>query len=157
MAGSRSPEVPHDQMNKNTKRIIMDNARAYLKSGWHCSEGVLKAVGDYYLDEITPQALRMSTPFAGGVGSTHDGICGALSGGLMVIGALYGRTELEGNDDHCKHIAAVFYQKFLTKFNDVRCADLKENWVEKVGNGDCAELAAQTAGLLIEVLEREQK
>jgi len=52
-------------MNTKTKTIIMEKARAYINTGWHCSEGILLAVGKHYLGEINPGALRISTAFAG--------------------------------------------------------------------------------------------
>ena len=63
------------------KTIIMEKAREYLNSGWHCSEGILLAVGETYLDEINPGVLRSSTAFAGGVGGRDKrgvvrGACG---------------------------------------------------------------------------------
>lgn len=134
----------------------MEKARGYLNSGWHCSEGILMAVGAHYLDEVSPQAIRMSTPFAGGLGGTNDGLCGALSGGLMVIGALHGRIDPEINDDDCMDLAALFRGKFLKYFECSRCEDLKDNWVGKGSNGTCADLMAQAAGLLVDVLEGEK-
>ena len=143
-------------MDKNTKTLIMEKAREYMNSGWHCSEGVLMAVGAHYMDEINPQALRISTPFAAGIGGTNAGLCGALSGGLMVIGALHGRIDPGINDDHCMDLAASYRDKFLEHFSCSRCADLKDNWVGKGSNGTCADLVAVASGLLVDVLESEE-
>lgn len=135
----------------------MEKARDYLNSDWHCSEGILMAVGAHYLDEISPQALRMSTPFAGGIGGTNEGLCGALAGGLMLIGALHGRIDSKTNDEHCMDLAVLFREKFLDHFCCSRCADLKDNWVGKGSNGACKDLVAQAAGLLVDVLEGEEE
>ena len=136
-------------MDTKTKKIMMGKARAYLNADWHCSEGILLAVGEHYLDEINPQALRMSTAFAGGVGGTNEELCGALAGGLMVISALYGRTDGQTNDDRCMDLAAAFRERFQEHFRHIRCADLKENWVGKVGQETCAELTAAATGVLV--------
>jgi len=145
------------RMDKKTKKIIMEKAWGYLNEGWHCSEGILLAVGEHYLGEISPQALRMSTTFQGGVGGTHEELCGALAGGVMVIGALYGRTNSQTNDDRCKDIATAYRARFLEHFGYIRCADLKEHWIGKKGQETCAELAADAAGMLVDVLEGEEK
>ena len=131
----------------------MENAREYLDAGWHCSEGILKAVGEHYLGEINPQALRLSTAFAGGIGGTNEELCGALAGGLMVIGALHGRTNTQMNDDHCTDMAAVYRARFLEHFGHIRCADLKENWVVEKDQKTCSVLTAEAAGVLVDVLE----
>ena len=135
----------------------MEKARRYLDADWHCSEGILKAVGGHYLGEINPQALRLSTPFAGGIGGTNKELCGALSGGLMVIGALYGRIDAQTNDDHCTDMAVAYRARFLEHFGHIRCADLKDNWVGKKGQEACSTLTAEAAGVLVDVLEEEEK
>jgi len=143
-------------MDTKTKTTIMEKARGYLNAGWHCSEGILLAVGEHYLGEINPQALRLSTAFAGGVGGTNEELCGALAGGLMVISALYGRTDAQANDDRCMDLAAAYRARFLEHFGHIRCADLKEHWIGKKDQETCAELAAGAAGVLVRVLEGEE-
>lgn len=144
-------------MEPKTKIAIMEQAREYLETGWHCSEGMLLAVGAHYLGEINPHALRLSTAFAGGVGGTTEELCGALSGGLMVISALHGRTDAQTNDDRCMALATAYRERFLERFGHIRCADLKEHWIGKKGQETCAELVAQAAGLLVDVLEGVEK
>jgi len=135
----------------------MEQAREYLNKDWHCSEGILLAVGAHYLGEVDPQVLRLSTVFAGGVGGTSEELCGALAGGLMVIGALHGRTDAQTNDDRCMDLAAEYRTRFLERFGYIRCVDLKEQWVGKKGQETCAELVAVAAGVLVDVLEGVEK
>ena len=144
-------------MDTKMKTIIMEKARGYLNSGWHCSEGILLAVGETYLDEINPGVLRSSTAFAGGVGGTNEELCGALAGGLILISALYGRTDPQTSDDRCMDLAAAYRARFLEHFGHIRCADLKEHWIGKKGQETCAELVADAAGVLVAVLEGEEK
>ena len=144
-------------MDTKMKTIIMEKAREYLNSGWHCSEGILLAVGEHYLDEINPGVLRSSTAFAGGVGGTNEELCGALAGGLILISALYGRTDPQTSDDRCMDLAAAYRARFLEHFGHIRCADLKEHWIGKKGQETCAELVADAAGVLVDVLEGEEK
>ncbi len=144
-------------MDTKTKKTIMEKAREHLNAGWHCSEGILLAVGEHYLGEINPQALRMSTAFAGGVGLTNEELCGALAGGLMVIGAMHGRTDPRASDDRCMHLAAAYRERFLEHFWHIRCEDLKEHWIGEKDQETCAELVADATGILLEVLEAEKK
>ncbi|MCD6577322.1 MAG: C_GCAxxG_C_C family protein [Anaerolineaceae bacterium] len=144
-------------MDTKTKTTIMKKARRYLNTGWHCSEGILKAVGEHYLGEINPQTFRISTAFEGGVGGTNEELCGALSGGLMVIGALYGRTDPRKSDYRSDKLAAAYRARFLKHFRHTHCADLKAHWVGRKGQETCAELVADAAEILIDVLEEEEK
>jgi C_GCAxxG_C_C family probable redox protein len=145
-------------LDKKTRSQIIEETRDFLNAEdhWHCSEGIFKAAGSHYLEEITQQALRMTTPFAGGLGSTKYGLCGALSGSIMLIGAIHGRVDAKVNDDHCMELTKTYREKFLECFGCARCADLREEWGEGCPNGTCADLVAEAAGLLVDVLEEEK-
>ena len=95
--------------------------------------------------------------FAGGVGLTNEELCGALVGGLLVIGAMHGRTDPRASDDRCMHLAAAYRERFLEHFGHIRCADLKEHWIGKKDQETCAELAADAAGVLMDVLGGKKK
>ena len=51
------------------------------------------AVGEHWLGQVDDRVRRMVTGLGGGVGGTQQEMCGALSGGVLLIGALYGRTR----------------------------------------------------------------
>jgi len=139
-------------MDDKIKRDIMTRAGEMLDGDWHCSEALLAAVGEHYLKDVSPEMVRMSTPFAGGVGCTHAELCGALTGGLMVIGGLYGRAEAGVNDDECQKLAAEYRARFLKEFGTLKCQDLKDNWVRREGQESCRALVERAAGVLMDVL-----
>ena len=95
----------------------------------------------------------MASPFAGGVGSTHLELCGALTGGLMVIGGLAGRAEAGTNDDRCQELAAAFRAEFLQTFGWLKCQDLKDNWIGTAGKESCRALVEKAADVLVGVIE----
>lgn len=132
-------------VNSHSREMAAQRAALLMTQGYHCSEAIFIAVGEQFLDEITEPMIRMSTPFAGGVGGQHIDICGALTGGLMVIGALRGRTNANINDDDCQSLAADFRNAFQEKFGSVICADLRQ--------GACGELTRQASLLLMNMLD----
>jgi len=140
-------------MKKSQSQILRRNAYHYMEIGYHCSEAILLALGERYLKQVNPLVLRLSTPFAGGVGGTHLETCGALTGGILLIGALYGRADGQTNDDGCLALAAAFRDRFQKEFGYTTCQTLKDNWVGKAGQPDCKTLTERAAGLLIEILE----
>ena len=144
-------------MDAVLKKAIMDRASDYLQSGWHCSEGILLAAGQHYFPGEVPGLIRIAAPFSGGVGGTQEELCGAFAGGLMVIGALYGRETAHENDDHCLELTNLFRERFLDHFGSLRCKNLREEWVGKPGQPDCAELTAQAVGILIDVIGGKKK
>lgn len=140
-------------MDDQTKHEIITKAGDLLNVGFHCSEAILLAVGGHYLGEVSPQAVRMATPFAGGVGSTCAELCGALTGGLMVIGGLAGRESAEINDDRCQALAAAYRAEFLRTFGWLKCQDLKDHWIGIAGQESCRALMEKAAGVLVGVIE----
>jgi hypothetical protein len=58
---------------------------------------MLLVVGEHVLGDLGPRCARMATGLAGGLGDTQQEMCGALSGGVLVIGGLLGRESL--NED----------------------------------------------------------
>jgi C_GCAxxG_C_C family probable redox protein len=72
-----------------------DEAVALFQQGFTCSQAVLSVFAkDFGLDRDT--ALRISQGFGAGIART-DGICGALSGAIMVIGLRYGGISADDN------------------------------------------------------------
>ncbi len=110
-------------------------------------------MGEYVLDDLRRQSVRMATGFAGGLGDTQQELCGALSGGVMIIGALLGRTELEEDDQPAVRLASCYRQCFLEEFGSVQCASLREDVVNVAGGlGSCGALVESAAGILLRVL-----
>lgn len=131
-------------------------ANSLAQEGFHCSESILIAFERILPSKLEKQTICASTPFAGGIGRNHiDEICGALSGGLMVIGLLFGRAEAHTNDDYCQYLAGVFYNRFYEHFGSVNCKYLRDNWVRKSGQENCYDLIEQSSTILLDLLEKK--
>ena len=140
-----------NKIGDNMNTIISKRCGELLNEGYHCSEAMIVGVGQM-LTPIHPQVIKVSTGFAGGIGSTKDDLCGALTGGIMVIGALHGRADAKANDDECQRLCALYRQQFMQEFGCINCHGLKENWVGKAGQEHCVQLVERAAGLLLGVL-----
>jgi C_GCAxxG_C_C family probable redox protein len=96
----------------------------------------------------------MATGFSGGLGDTREELCGALSGGVMVIGAVHGRTSAEEDDEVAIELSARYRQQFLETFGYTQCSALREKVVDAPGGpSSCGELVEQAAKILIAVLD----
>ncbi len=133
---------------------IATAAGKMLSQGYHCSEAVYWAGTQLYPEKISPELQKLATPFAGGVGGTNDGLCGALTGGILVIGALYGREDGDTNDKLCQDLAAAFYRKFQEAFQHVICRDIKAGWRKEFGHDNCENLVRETVLILANILEK---
>ena len=67
-------------------------AEAFL-SDYNCAQAVTLAFADL-MDVEEAVALRMASPFGGGMGRMRE-VCGAVSGMLLVLGDLYGYCEAQ--------------------------------------------------------------
>lgn len=140
----------------NNMNSIAEQVAARMNSGYTSSEAVLWAGAQVFPHIITDPMLKLATPFAGGIGCTYDGLCGALTGGVMVIGAVFGR--MDGVQDYtlCQELASKYFKEFKNNFKYVNCDDLKLNWRGKLGQETCSILAQRAVLCLFEILE-EQK
>jgi C_GCAxxG_C_C family probable redox protein len=134
------------------RRALAERASKLLQAGYHCSEAVVLAVGPYVVRDWHPACARMATGFAGGLGGSRLELCGALAGGVMIIGALFGRTTLE-NDDLAQRMAQRFRERFDETFDTTQCERLREDVVESEGGlGSCAVVVQRAVMLLLNTL-----
>jgi C_GCAxxG_C_C family probable redox protein len=134
------------------RRALAQRAGAYLREGYHCSESVVLAAGPHLVPDWHPTCARLSTGFAGGVGGSQNELCGAMAGGVMIIGALLGRVSLQ-DDALAQSLTKTFRRRFRESFGETECRWLRENVVLPQGGlGSCAVLVERTAVLLLDVL-----
>ncbi len=121
------------------------------------------AVGERMMDDLEPEcdwvmaATRMATGFSGGWGNTRQELCGALSGGMMVIGALFGRSSLDEDDEPAIDLAVRYRERFLEAFGYTQCRQLREKVVNvPEGLGSCGALVERAAMILISLLDEER-
>lgn len=101
-----------------------EKAVVKLDSGYNCSQSVLFAFcDDVGLDK--DQALKFACGFGAGMGRKEE-VCGAVTGGIMVIGAKYGRGE---NDTQKE-----------TELTYVKTRELMNQFSEKYGSFLCRQL-----------------
>jgi len=99
-------------------------ALSRFKEGYNCAQSVLYAFcDDLNIDRDT--ALRIATGFGGGMGGMGE-VCGAISGGIMVLGLRYGMGK-----EKDKEAKELTYKKtrdliegFARKHNTVDCRSL---------------------------------
>lgn len=101
-------------------------AYQYHKEGYNCAQSVVGAFLDK-LDMTKEQAMAAAGGFGGGVGGSHAEMCGAVSGGVMVLSWL--NPHVEGADkEGKKHVYAVakeFRQRYADAFDGLtRCGEL---------------------------------
>lgn len=95
----------------------------------------------------------MATGFAGGIGGTEKELCGVFSMGVAVISTLYGRSSAQGDDQNCQELAARFRQRFLDRFGNLGCSELRESGYGADNNEPCSALVERGVRVLVGVIE----
>lgn len=105
-------------MNRN------EQAATKFAEGYNCAQSVLFSFcDDLNLDK--DRALKMACGFGAGMGRKEE-VCGAVTGGIMVLGAKYGRGE---NDE-----------RKITEITYVKIRELMDKFSEKHGTYICRHL-----------------
>ena len=91
--------------------------------GHNCAEAVLRGVCHAQGVDIPDGCLRMATPFGGGIGRSED-ICGALTGGVMGVGACLGRVGADGDKTRSYDAANALFKGFVAAFGSAKCGDI---------------------------------
>jgi C_GCAxxG_C_C family probable redox protein len=150
-------------------RLAYENESTY----GGCSQSVIKALMDVF-DLDLKDVLKASQPLAGGLSVYARGSCGALAGGMLVMGYVYGRSVEElpkGPKAKTYLITRRLLEEFEAEFGSVSCPDIQrklmgrsfdllkeEDWnefLEKGGHRDkcphvCGTVAKLTARILVE-------
>lgn len=142
-------------------------AYRYHQEGFNCAQSVVGA----FLDRLSltkEQAMAACCGFGGGVGGSREELCGAGSGGVMVLSLLNPHTD--GGDKEGKQrtyaLAAEFRRRFADAFGGLtRCGALLEASPaasEKTAAAACmgltafCDIAIVTAVEIVEELLAEQ-
>lgn len=139
------------------KEQASEKAFNYFQSGFHCAEAISQAIVELHGSEVDGHEVqRYAAGFQGGIGGTHEDICGALTGGIVAIGCLRGRREAGQDNQEVKDLTTEFRRRFVAEFGSSNCGIILERLNEQGDDFDCKRLTAVAAGLLSELLMEER-
>lgn len=137
-----------------------ETAKALFERGYNCAQAVLCAFEDVTGLE-RDVALRLSSSFGGGIARMRE-VCGAVSGGAMVLGLVYGSADPTDHAAKTAHYHRV--QEFARQFRELNgsiiCRELlsgvgvqhgsdpEQRTAEYYKKRPCTELVAQAAEIL---------
>ena len=125
--------------------------RRFRESGFHCSESVVRSVGEVLGLELSREVLMITTGFRGG-GSGYFGQCGAMNGGIIVINLLFGRVKAEESNVCAGELTKLYCEKFERAMGDVNCHVLRDHYHITSTNDSCGRVYYTGAKLAVEVL-----
>jgi C_GCAxxG_C_C family probable redox protein len=150
---------------------IKSRARKNFSLGYNCAECVAEAVLSLVETGLPVEAKKMATGFGGGVGLYGD-TCGAITGAIIAVGAVHGRSTLPTDPDPkqaAKKAGQELYgkpglyrlfnqipNKFLEKYGYTCCRDLTTKWHDQWLCRDhalyCREIITDAAAIAAELI-----
>lgn len=131
--------------------------------GLFCAESVLTAVSEE-AGVFSPLIPRIATGFCGGIARTR-GICGAVAGGIMALGILYGRDNAEQSYETVYVKVQQFLQAFEDEYMSINCFELtgcdlsqeegRQAFAENNMMEKCRQFTGRAASLVAELIHAD--
>ena len=141
---------------------IAKDAEDLFRGGFFCSEAVVSSIRSNFEMDVPEEGIAMASGFPIGIGRSKC-LCGAVSGGVMAIGLVFGRTvqkdpQVEQTLLLSKELHDWFKEangknalccRILTKEFDMGAGEYKEQCVRFTGlvAGKVAEMIIREKGL----------
>jgi C_GCAxxG_C_C family probable redox protein len=144
------------------KHKTTNKALALFDEGYSCSQAILLSFGErFHLDENT--AKLISSTFGGGMGRLRQ-ICGAVTGGFMVLGLAYGNNNPTDKDTKLKAYKKVRELNGMVEdiYGTSNCSELLKKHATEAKAADikhhkiiCRKVVGDVAELVYDMLEKE--
>lgn len=146
-----------EQLNPE-RRQVWNKINEMMEVSYGCAESFVAAVGEYLWGEVDDPIQMISTGFSGGVGGTHEELCGGISGAAIIIGLLYGRTTAdEALMIRCKRLISEQRDRFVAEFGTTVCQELRDAQFGADEQNPCSAMIAPAAFMLLDILEEEKQ
>ena len=144
---------------------LEDQARGYWEQHYNCAQSVFAPFAERLGFDLA-DALRIATPFGGGMGHNSQ-VCGAVSGGLLVIGLVKGISVPDRDKKYaCYALAADFQSRFEARHGALTCPKLlgydirdpqKLEQVRELGlfEGKCPDFVADAVRIVAALLDMD--
>jgi len=143
------------------KKVEKKAEELFGESGLWCAESVLTAVSDE-AGIISPLIPRIATGFCSGIAQTR-GMCGAVAGGVMALGIVYGRDNAEKSHETVYEKTQQFLRAFEEEYKSINCFELTscdlstEEGQKAYADNDvlekCRQFTGRAAGLVAKLID----
>lgn len=74
------------------QKIRKDAEELFRKGDFYCSEAIVSSIKSNFEIDMPDEMIAMASGFPVGIGKSKC-VCGAVSGGILVLGYFFGRTK----------------------------------------------------------------
>ena len=138
--------------------MIKKQAEEYYRNGdFYCSEAVVKAIRDGFEVDVPDAAIAMASGFPVGIGGAGC-TCGAISGGVMAIGMVFGRTQAgDAKVNKAMQLSKELHDRFQQRHKSLCCRSLTKGM--ELGSEkhmeQCIALTGEVAEVVANIIIRE--
>lgn len=133
-----------------------NKAGDYFKEGYNCAEAVFLTYRELLEPDMDPAMVKLMTGFGGGLGESGC-MCGALSGSIVALNMLKGRSTNQFSREEAYRLAKEFTDRFTEKFGATCCRVLNPYPFETREHlTNCLKITGNTSKLLMEFLEEKE-
>nr|AGS53110.1 hypothetical protein [uncultured bacterium contig00036] len=138
-------------------RIKQDAEASYRNGDYYCSEAIIASIRKHIAPEMPLEAIAMGSGFPIGIGGAMC-TCGALSGGVAVLGYIFGRTTPKDEKIKKAMELAKELHDYFQKEHKVLCCKILTKGME-LGSPkhmeQCIAFTGEMAAKTAEIITRE--
>lgn len=109
-------------------KSIRETAEEYFRSGtYFCSEAIVQTLNDALGKPYGDDVVKLASSFPVGLGKAQC-LCGAVSGGEMVLGMVYGRTKGQPMDPKMFETAKGLHDFIKEAYKSTCCRVITHQW-----------------------------
>lgn len=141
------------------EKVKQDAEQLFRDGKYYCSEAVMASIRDNFELNVPETVIAMASGFPVGIGKSKC-VCGAVSGGVMALGLMFGRTTGSTPKDPLSvktlEMAAALHEFFKENHKVLCCSVLTKGMDMASGEhknqciGFTGEIAGKTAELILE-------
>lgn len=141
---------------------VRESAEEFFRSGgFYCSEAIVASIRQNIAPEMSEELIAAASGFPIGVGRTKC-ICGAISGAVICLGHLLGRTSPSSPSDpksqNCLKLANEIQENFRANHKGVSCCSVHTKGMDMAGGEhkcQCVAFMGEMSAKVAEIAARE--
>lgn len=108
-------------------RVQADSEELYRNGTYFCSESVVQTINELLGKPFDPSVVKLASGFPIGMGKAGC-LCGAVSGGQMALGMVYGRVEGEAMQEKMFELSKGLHDYIRSEYKSTCCRVITREW-----------------------------
>lgn len=144
--------------NVNLEKIRLTAEEYYRSGDFYCSEAVVKTIKDVFGLPVSDDVIAAASGFPLGIGGAGC-ICGAVSGGVIALGMVFGRdSSKDRKADKVMKLARDLHDIFKNNHKSLCCRTLNRFMIMGTSKQvkQCIAFTGEVAQEVAKIIIREQ-